>query len=75
MPPWCLKLTRLLFMRRMALRLLTESGGPRSLMTDGDCDGRYPWIRLWWPAHSFSRSVNFWIFPVDVLGSSVTKAT
>ena len=34
----------------------------------------YPWIRLVWPAHSFSRSSNFWVFPVDVRGSSSTNA-
>ena len=28
-----------------------------------------PLIRLSWPAHSRSRSTNFWILPVEVFGS------
>jgi hypothetical protein len=27
-------------------------------------------IRLSWPAHSRSRRTNFWILPVEVLGSA-----
>src|SRR5437879_2913888 len=34
-----------------------------------------PWMRLSWPAHSRSRSWNFWILPVDVLGNSGTNST
>ncbi len=34
-----------------------------------------PLTRWPWPAHSFSRSMNFWIFPVEVLGRSTMMTT
>ena len=34
-----------------------------------------PWTRRILPAHSASRSANFWILPVDVFGSSSRKST
>src|SRR5918999_1897272 len=36
---------------------------------------RQPLMRASWPAHSRSRSSNFWILPVEVLGSSSISST
>jgi hypothetical protein len=56
-----------------ALERISGNRAERSLVRLGSgwtARGRYPpLIRLSWPAHSRSRRMNFWIFPVEVFGS------